>query len=79
MRGDWPDGPAALTDFGIDSKEHFEALCMPVRNGEITAEDLEEWLQKVKAALRRGPKGRDDLIKPFLIDPEKFTPPSDAK
>ena len=21
----WPDGPAALTDFGIDSKEHFEA------------------------------------------------------
>src|SRR5712671_6661441 len=38
-KGVWPEGPAAVTDFGIDSQEHFEALCFPVRKGEITVDD----------------------------------------
>ncbi len=46
--GVWPDGPAALTDFGIDSQEHFEALANAVVKGVITAQDLD-------AALGNGP------------------------
>lgn len=30
----WP-GAAAIADFGIDSTEHYEALCQPLCNGEI--------------------------------------------
>lgn len=37
----WPDSPAATTDCGLESQEHFEALCYPVRSGEITLEDLD--------------------------------------
>jgi hypothetical protein len=37
----WPDGPAAITDCGIDSKEHYEALAVPVRKGEIKLDDLD--------------------------------------
>lgn len=44
MKGVWPDGPAAVTDFGIDSDEHYEALSTAVRNGEISAEDLDRAL-----------------------------------
>ena len=40
----WPDGPAALTDFGIDSQEHYDALAIPVRRGEISVEDLDRAL-----------------------------------
>jgi hypothetical protein len=40
----WPEGPAALTDFGIDTREHFEALSGPVQNGEITLEELDRAL-----------------------------------
>lgn len=43
-KGVWPEGPAAVTDFGIDSQEHFEALCIPVRKGEISADDLDRAL-----------------------------------
>jgi hypothetical protein len=43
-KGVWPEGPAAVTDFGIDSREHFEALCIPVRKGEISADDLDRAL-----------------------------------
>ena len=43
-KGVWPEGPAAVTDFGIDSQEHFEALCIPVRKGEISVDDLDRAL-----------------------------------
>lgn len=39
----WP-GNAAAMDFGLNSQEHYEALYYPVRNGEITAEQLERAL-----------------------------------
>lgn len=44
----WP-GPAAVLDFGLDSQRRYEALYYPVRNGEITPEQLE-------AALGKGPE-----------------------
>ena len=44
VAGIWPEGPAAVTDFGIDSQEHYEALCIPVRRGEISADDLDKAL-----------------------------------
>jgi hypothetical protein len=45
----WPDSPAAIVDFGLDSQEHYEALYYPVRAGEITLEALDQ-------ALGSGPK-----------------------
>jgi len=45
----WPDGPAAIVDFGLESQEHYEALYYPVRAGEVTLEALDQ-------ALGSGPK-----------------------
>lgn len=36
----WPRN-AAVVDFGIDSQRHYEALYYPIREGEITPEDLD--------------------------------------
>jgi hypothetical protein len=44
-----PSGAAVLTDFGIDSQQHYEALYYPVRAGEITPMQLEK-------ALGNGPR-----------------------
>ncbi len=46
--GVWPDGPTAITDFGIDSPAHYEALANAVVSGDITLQDLD-------AALGNGP------------------------
>jgi hypothetical protein len=40
----WPDGHAAIIDFGLESQEHYEALYYPVRSGEIGLEDLDRAL-----------------------------------
>ncbi len=40
----WPEGPAAVTDFGIESKAHYQALYYAVRQGEISLEDLDKAL-----------------------------------
>jgi hypothetical protein len=45
----WPDGTAAIVDFGLESQEHYEALYYPLRAGEITLGDLDD-------ALGSGPK-----------------------
>jgi hypothetical protein len=44
----WPS-PAAVVDFGIDSRKHYEALCFPIREAEIMPKALD-------AALGDGPK-----------------------
>lgn len=49
MQDVWPDAPATIVDFGLESQEHYEALYYPVRAGEITIEQLDE-------ALGSGPK-----------------------
>ncbi len=41
----WPRR-GAIVDFGLKSQEHYEALYYPVREGEITAEQLDEALGK---------------------------------
>lgn len=45
----WPDSPAAIVDFGLESQEHYEALYYPVRAEEISLAQLDE-------ALGSGPK-----------------------
>lgn len=45
----WPDSPAAIADFGLETEAHYEALYHPIRAGEITLEALD-------AALGNGPK-----------------------
>lgn len=45
----WPDSPAAIEDFGLETQAHFEALYYPILAGEITIERLDE-------ALGSGPK-----------------------
>jgi len=45
----WPDGAAAIVDFGLESQEHYEALYYPLRAREITVEQLDD-------ALGGGPK-----------------------
>lgn len=40
-KGLWPEGPAAVTDYGLDSDAHFDALSKAVANGEITLQDLD--------------------------------------
>lgn len=37
----WPDSPAALVDFGLDTDAHYAALSRRVRSGAITAEQLD--------------------------------------
>jgi hypothetical protein len=37
----YPTHPAVLTDFGISSQKHYEAIYYPVREGEITPQQLE--------------------------------------
>lgn len=37
----WPEGNATVVDFGIDSQAHYEALYGPIREGEITIEQLD--------------------------------------
>ncbi len=44
----WPNH-AAVVDFGIDSRKHYEALCFPIREAEIMPKVLD-------AALGDGPK-----------------------
>lgn len=44
----WPNH-AAVVDFGIDSRKHYEALCFPIREAEIMPKALD-------AALGDGPK-----------------------
>ncbi len=44
----WP-GHAAVVDFGIDSRKHYEALYFPIREAEIMPQALD-------AALGDGPK-----------------------
>lgn len=39
-----PEGPAAITDFGIETPDHFSALSLAVRQGEISLEDLDRAL-----------------------------------
>jgi hypothetical protein len=46
---DMPPTPAAATDFGIKSQEHYEAIYYPFRHGEISAAQLD-------AAYGNGPK-----------------------
>jgi hypothetical protein len=50
----WPR-TAAIVDFGIESQEHYESLYYPVREGEITAEQLDAAMGKgdVLTALAR--------------------------
>lgn len=43
MLDTWPR-MAAITDFGIESQNHYEALYDPIRTGELTIEKLEEIL-----------------------------------
>ena len=38
----WPDSATVITDFGLDSQEHYEAFHHAIRNGELTAERLDE-------------------------------------
>jgi len=45
----WPDGAAAIVDFGLESQEHYEALYYPLRAGEVSPEQLDD-------ALGSGPK-----------------------
>ena len=41
----WPRA-GAIVDFGLKSQEHYEALYYPVREGEITPEQLDAALGK---------------------------------
>jgi hypothetical protein len=50
--------PAAMVDFGIDSQRHYEALYYPLREGEITGEQLDAAYgdgQKLTALARDAP------------------------
>lgn len=58
-----PESPAIVTDFGIESQQHYEALYYPVRAGEITAEQLDE-------ALGNGPK-LTELVRRSPSNPHK--------
>jgi hypothetical protein len=54
----WPDSPAVIVDFGIDSQSHYEALHGPVRAGEISADELDAALGngvKLTALVRAAP------------------------
>ena len=69
----WPDGTAAIVDFGLESQEHYEALYYPVRAEEITLADLD-------AALGNGPK-LTVLVRSAKSNPHKgivFHTPYDA-
>ncbi len=68
----WPDGPAVIVDFGLESQEHYEALYYPLRAGEITIEQLDE-------ALGSGPK-LTALVRSAKSNPHKgivFSTPYD--
>lgn len=45
----YPDSPAVLADFFITDQQHYEALYYPIREGEITLEDLDRVLGDPKA------------------------------
>lgn len=54
----WPDGSAAIVDFGLESQEHYEALYYPVRAGEIGLRALDDVLgngAKLTALVRSAP------------------------
>jgi hypothetical protein len=53
----WPRN-AAIIDFGLDSQKHYEALYYPIRNGDISAQALDEALghgAKLTALVREAP------------------------
>jgi hypothetical protein len=58
----WP-GQAAVVDFGIDSRKHYEALYFPIREAEIMPEALD-------AALGDGPK-LTALVRDAASNPHK--------
>src|SRR5262249_9189832 len=58
----WP-GHAAVVDFGIDSRKHYEALYFPIREAEIMPEALD-------AALGNGPK-LTALVRDAASNPHK--------
>jgi len=59
----WPDSPAVIVDFGLESQEHYEALYYPVRAGEISLEALDQ-------ALGSGPK-LTALVRSMKSNPHK--------
>jgi hypothetical protein len=66
-KGVWPDGPAALTDFGIDTRDHFEALANAVVKGEITLEDLNSALGNGPLLTKLVRKARSNLHKDIVF------------
>ena len=58
----WPS-LQAMTEFGIESQEHYEALYYPIRNGELEPAELE-------AALYSGPK-LSELLNSAPSNPHK--------
>lgn len=57
----WPEGIAAQVDFGLDSQEHYEALYGPIRNGEITIQQLDDAIcdgAKLTALVKDCPSNR---------------------
>lgn len=49
MLDTWPEGPAAVVDFGIDSEEHYRALQHAIRCGPLNSPE------KLDAVLGDGP------------------------
>ncbi len=40
LTDNWPSD-AAVVDFGVDSRKHYEALCFPIREAEIMPKELD--------------------------------------
>lgn len=61
----WPDSAAAVTDFGLETRAHYEALYYPIHAGEITLEALDGALgdgPKLTALVRSAPSNPHKTI-----------------
>jgi hypothetical protein len=71
----WPRA-GAIVDFGLRSQEHYEALYYPIREGEITAEQLDAALGKGDAltALARSARSNPHREVTFRTDWDDMPP-----